>query len=200
MIGVIRGENDLKECAIRRPFVKAALQLHGIGGEEVRELMSLKKGLIAMALAVAFCPGLLEARSSRGSTPLRTRTAQSRTVQYGLASWYGPGCRWHRTASGTPYDDQALTAAHRTLPLGTTVKVTNLNNGRSVVVKVNDRGPWVRTRLIDVSRAAAVRLGFTHRGLARVKLTVIQKPAAAQNQTGASGASTDAGSTTGPGR
>ena len=63
------------------------------------------------------------------------------------------------------------------------VQVTNLKNGRSVVVKVNDRGPWVRTRLIDVSRAAAVRLGFTHRGLARVKLTVIHKPAVATKRT-----------------
>jgi len=142
-------------------------------------LTSLKKRLITIAVAGVLCPGLLEAQASRRSPPLRTRTSDSRTVQYGLASWYGPGCRWHRTASGTPYDDQKLTAAHRSLPLGTTVKVTNLKNGRSVVVKVNDRGPWVRTRLVDVSRAAAIRLGFRHQGVARVKLTVIRKPPAA---------------------
>ena len=150
-------------------------------------LKGLRTRIIAVAVALVLCPGLLEARVSRGSAPLRTRTVESRTVQYGLASWYGPGCRWHRTASGTLYDDRQLTAAHRSLPLGTTVKVTNLKNGRSVVVKVNDRGPWVRTRLIDVSRAAAVRLGFRHRGLTRVKLTVIHEPTAAHKRTRSSG-------------
>jgi rare lipoprotein A (peptidoglycan hydrolase) len=142
------------------------------------DLRALRTGIIAAAIVFVFCPGLLAARSSPGSANMRTRTGESERVEYGLASWYGPGCRWHRTASGALYDDRKMTAAARTLPLGTTVKVTNLRNGRSVVVKVNDRGPWVRTRLIDLSRAAAVRLGFSHRGLARVKLTVLQKPPA----------------------
>ena len=105
---------------------------------------------------------------------MSVRTAESRTVQFGLASWYGARFRWRITASGTPFDDSELTAAHRTLPFGTRVQVTNLKNGRSVVLIVTDRGPWVRGRLIDVSHAAAKRLGFTHRGLARVRVAVIR--------------------------
>ncbi|HEV2425479.1 MAG TPA: septal ring lytic transglycosylase RlpA family protein [Terriglobia bacterium] len=112
----------------------------------------------------------------RAEYPVGTRTLAYDSVQYGVASWYGPGFLWHRTASGARFDPGQLTAAHRTLPLGTCVKVTNLRNGRSVVVKVTDRGPWVRGRLIDLSRAAAERLGFKHRGVAPVRVAVIHKP------------------------
>lgn len=108
--------------------------------------------------------------------PLTTRVVAYRTVQYGVASWYGPGFQQRRTASGVRFDQTQLTAAHRTLPLGTRVKVTNLKNGRSVVVKVTDRGPFVRGRLIDLSRAAADRLGFRCRGVARVRVAVLRKP------------------------
>jgi rare lipoprotein A len=94
-------------------------------------------------------------------------------VQVGVASYYGSWHRGHITASGVPFDDRKLTAAHRTLPLGTHVQVTNLKNGRSVVVKINDRGPYVRHRLIDVSAAAARALGFTHRGVTPVKVRVV---------------------------
>jgi len=123
-------------------------------------------------------PFRLEAsrRGPRGlaSHPLDIRAEEPRTIEFGLASWYGARFRWHITASGAPFDDRKLTAAHRTLPLGTTVKVTNLNNGRSVVLRVTDRGPWIRGRLIDVSRAAAERLGFAYQGLTRVKVAVVQ--------------------------
>ncbi|MGH9436600.1 MAG: septal ring lytic transglycosylase RlpA family protein [Terriglobia bacterium] len=101
-------------------------------------------------------------------------SAHTRKVQYGTASWYGgPHEQGRETACGQPFNDHALTAAHRTLPLGTKVKVTNLRNGRSVTVKIKDRGPWVGDRLIDLSRAAAKRLGFVHRGLAPVKVRVL---------------------------
>ena len=96
--------------------------------------------------------------------------------QYGLASWYGPGNQGRETASGQRFDEHQLTAAHRTLPFGSRVRVTNLRNGRSVVVKINDRGPWVYTRVIDLSEAAAERLGFRRHGLAPVRIRVLRRP------------------------
>ncbi len=92
--------------------------------------------------------------------------------EVGLASWYGPGFHGRRTASGQRYDMNAPTAAHKTLPFGTRVQVTNLENGRSVSLTVNDRGPFVRGRIIDVSRRAAGRLGFRGKGTARVRVRV----------------------------
>jgi rare lipoprotein A len=97
----------------------------------------------------------------------------ARPGQVGTASWYGPGFHGRRTASGERFDQHGLTAAHRSLPFGTRVVVTNLANGRSVTVRINDRGPRVRGRTIDLSRAAARRLGMEGRGVARVRLQVL---------------------------
>ncbi len=90
---------------------------------------------------------------------------------YGLASFYAEGSK---TASGERFDGHELTAAHRTLPFGTQVRVTNVSNGRSVTVRINDRGPFVRGRVVDVSYLAAKTLGMTGRGIAKVKLDVVQ--------------------------
>ena len=90
--------------------------------------------------------------------------------QCGKASWYGMGSR---TASGERMNGNAFAAAHRTLPFGTRVRVDNLGNGRSVVVRINDRGPFVGGRVIDVTRSAAESLGMIHSGVARVKVTVV---------------------------
>ena len=87
----------------------------------------------------------------------------------GLASWYGPGFHGRRTASGETFNTNALTAAHRTLPFGTQVRVVNQQNGRSVVVRINDRGPFSHGRVIDLSRAAAQLIGLS--GIAKVMLT-----------------------------
>jgi rare lipoprotein A len=95
------------------------------------------------------------------------------TGTVGVASWYGPRHHGRPTASGEPFDMNALTAAHRTLPLGTRVRVTNVDNGRSVVVRITDRGPYVGERVIDVSQAAAEALGMLERGVARVQLEVL---------------------------
>ncbi len=94
----------------------------------------------------------------------------SAAIQIGTASYYHPGLVGRLTANGDRYSDQALTAAHRTLDLGTRVRVTNLENSKSVIVKVNDRGPYARGRVIDLSRRAARLLGFVHEGLARVRV------------------------------
>jgi peptidoglycan lytic transglycosylase len=96
----------------------------------------------------------------------------------GQASWYGAELQGRPTASGKRFDMNQLTAAHRTLPLGSLVEVTNLRNLRSVILKINDRGPRqnLKDRVIDVSRAAARRLGFMHAGLAPVKIRVLRLP------------------------
>lgn len=88
----------------------------------------------------------------------------------GIASWYGPDFDGKATANGERYDMNALTAAHRTLPMPTVVRVTNLENGRSIRLRVNDRGPYARGRIIDVSRRAAQMLGFHANGTARVRV------------------------------
>ncbi|HEX4766097.1 MAG TPA: septal ring lytic transglycosylase RlpA family protein [Lichenihabitans sp.] len=86
----------------------------------------------------------------------------------GLASWYGPGFSGHRTASGERFNTGAFTAAHRYWPFGTRVRVTNQSNGRSVVVRINDRGPFAAGRVIDLSKASARAIGLG--GVGRVKL------------------------------
>jgi rare lipoprotein A len=91
----------------------------------------------------------------------------------GVASWYGPGFHKVRTSTGEPYDMYAMTAAHRTLPLPAYVRVTNLQNGRSVVVRVNDRGPFVGNRIIDLSYTAAVKLDMLRNGTALVEVRAI---------------------------
>lgn len=92
-----------------------------------------------------------------------------------MASYYAEALHGRRTASGERYDSQALTAAHRTLPFGTRVRVTNLENGLSVVVRINDRGPNVETRVIDLSYAAARKLQFIDQGKTRVSLEVLDQ-------------------------
>ncbi len=99
-------------------------------------------------------------------------TKKPPAYQVGTASWYGDYFQGKQTASGEPYDMNDLTAAHPTLPLGSFVKVTNLRNGKAVVVRVNDRGPVVDGRIIDVSYNAARALGFKERGLQRVRLDI----------------------------
>jgi len=110
--------------------------------------------VLPLALAAAF--------------PLQT---EARGTQVGQASWYGPGFHGKKTASGTRFNQHALTAAHRNLPLGTRAKVTNLRNGKTVLVTINDRGPFRKGRIIDLSRAAAQQLAIG--GLAHVRVEAI---------------------------
>jgi len=100
-------------------------------------------------------------------------------VQQGIASWYGTKFHGRRTSSGEPYDMFAMTAAHKSLPLPTYVEVTNLRNGRKVVLKVNDRGPFHQNRIIDLSFAAAKRLGITAKGTGLVEVRAINPNATA---------------------
>jgi rare lipoprotein A len=115
-----------------------------------------------------------------------TKPTKNKPYEVGTASWYGEYFQGKQTASGEPFDMQALTAAHPTLPLGSFVRVTNLNNGRAIVVKINDRGPVVEGRIIDLSYNTARILGFDHRGLQKVRLDLVRPATMAQLQTVAS--------------
>ena len=95
--------------------------------------------------------------------------------EQGLASWYGPGFHGHKTANGEDYNQNALTAAHRKYPLGTKLEVTNLENGKTVTVRVNDRGPYSGKRIIDLSKAAAKKLDILHTGVAKVGIKQVDE-------------------------
>lgn len=97
------------------------------------------------------------------------------TSQRGMASWYGEDFHGKQTSNKEIYDMHAMTAAHKTLPFGTHVRVTNLNNGKSVVVRINDRGPFVKGRIIDLSYAAAQKLGMAETGVAPVVIKVLKR-------------------------
>jgi rare lipoprotein A len=106
----------------------------------------------------------------KGARQANSRETSKKKIIRGQASWYGPGFHGKKTASGEIFDQSRLTAAHKTLPLGTKAKVTNLENGNTVEVEINDRGPYVGDRVIDLSRAAANALGFVESGLTLVRI------------------------------
>ena len=137
----------------------------------------MKKLVIGCAVAglIALSPKS-EARSSVSSLPPRPKVIPKSEPQTGEASWYGEKFEGNTTASGEVYDSNGLTAAHPTLPFGTTVRVTNLSNSRNVVLRINDRGPYIGRRLIDVSWRAAERLGFVDSGTTPVRLEVVARP------------------------
>ena len=120
-------------------------------------------GLASFFLGLSLSPNYANAKNN------------SPMVQEGTASWYGGKFHGRKTASGERFNTYDLTAAHRTLPMNTLVKVTNLSNGKSVVVRINDRGPYVGKRVIDLSYSAANELGFVKRGVAKVRLERIPR-------------------------
>ena len=133
------------------------------------------------AAKVANKPTVIQPVSRRS-----TKQTKNSPYEVGTASWYGEYFQGRETASGEPFDMQAMTAAHPTLPLGSFVRVTNLRNGRAVVVRINDRGPVVEGRIIDVSYNTARVLGFEGRGIQRVRLDLVKPVAVARLQTVAS--------------
>jgi rare lipoprotein A len=130
------------------------------------------------SLGAAQGPNISEATPAPSSSAqirpeVRKQAGKPKPYQIGTASWYGEDFDGKPTASGEPYDMYDMTAAHLTLPLGSYVRVTNLRNGKAVVVRVNDRGPIVPGRIIDLSYGAATALGYDKRGLQRVRLDVV---------------------------
>lgn len=112
-------------------------------------------------------------------TTIKTTAATTHSKQFaqsGWASWYGRQFHGRTTANGEKFNMHGMTAAHKTLPLGCIIRVTNKSNGKSVVVKVNDRGPFVGDRVLDLSYGASKALGFTDKGLTKVHIEVLELP------------------------
>ncbi len=153
-------------------------------------------GVFAMAMLLLACGGHKTARSqqvpppptvaseepapanpSTSSQPAVSHNAKPIYVERGLASWYGPPYHNRRAANGEIYNQNAMTAAHRTLPLNSLVRVTNLNTGHTALVRITDRGPFVDDRIVDLSLAAAKAVDVWRPGTAEVKLEVLSAPA-----------------------
>jgi len=126
---------------------------------------------MVLVVMAASCAGTVDVTQKPASPPIQA-VASAPTItafrQKGIASWYGKDFHGRRTATGEPFDKDGLSAAHRTLPLGSMIRVTNLENNRSTTVRVNDRGPFIKSRVIDLSYGAARELGFATEGTAQV--------------------------------
>jgi len=149
--------------------------------------MVRKPGLILFSLSLAwlFFSCAASPRYHRDAKQKATRTqraasktkiippARSGSYQVGQASFYGPGFQGKKTASGETFNQNAMTCAHKKLPFNTRLKVTNLDNGQTVVVRVNDRGPFAKNRILDLSAAAGKKIGLEKTGHAKVRLEII---------------------------
>jgi rare lipoprotein A len=125
-------------------------------------MKKFSKVVLSVTLSLALC-----------ATPILPQAYAHDTVLSGVASWYGPGFHGRTTANGERYNMNELTAAHKSLKFGTKVRVTNENNGKSVVVRINDRGPYVGSRIIDLSKGAAQAIDMIGSGTASVKVEVL---------------------------
>lgn len=150
--------------------------------ERVHKLVlnTLALGALVTGTVAASAPSRSEQKASPSATPQKPAkkpvAKAAKPFAVGTASWYGAYFDGRPTASGEPYDMYELTAAHRTLPLGTWVKVTNLRNRRWVLVRVNDRGPVPQDRIIDLSYSAARILNMKGQGIAKVRLDLVNAP------------------------
>ena len=138
----------------------------------VTTAMTTPRAVLSLSLVLLLAGHACTSTRSTSSV----KRGEKREAQEGVASWYGPGFDGKPTASGEIYDMHGLTAAHRTLPLGTMIEVRNLENGRTTLARVNDRGPHKRGRIVDLSLGAAEALEMDQAGLARVRLTVVASP------------------------
>jgi rare lipoprotein A len=134
----------------------------------MQDLHSVRPFLVAASLMIAACGG---------TTPPPMTSVSENWSEQGVASWYGPGFNGKRTASGEVYDMEEMTAAHKRLPFGTRVRVQNLENGLRTEVRINDRGPFVDDRVIDLSMAAAREIEMLGPGTARVRISVVEMSA-----------------------
>jgi rare lipoprotein A len=146
-----------------------------MGNKVIRGAIAL--GSVFLLAMPALAP-IRQAAGARPSLPL----AESGHAEFGVATWYGERFRGLVTASGEAFDMSCMTAAHRRIPLGSNVRVTNLKNGRSVVVRINDRGPVTESAMLDLSFAAAQKLDMLEQGRAKVRLDQLVEIALASPQ------------------
>ncbi len=168
---VIPGRQSLRLAVIA---VALGVLLAGCGGPDLARTRTGAHQPAAAGKAYNAAPTNVPYRLGKPYTVRGVRYVPHDDPRYdrtGMASWYGGKFHGRKTASGQRYDMNAYTAAHTTLPMGTQVRVTNIANGRSVIVTINDRGPFAHRRIIDLSRAAAKYLGFISQGTARVRVT-----------------------------
>ncbi|HAE22103.1 MAG TPA: septal ring lytic transglycosylase RlpA family lipoprotein [Spirochaetaceae bacterium] len=135
----------------------------------------MRRSYALLALVALVAMAAAQSATAQGAS---AGSSQGDSIESGLASWYGQPFHGRLTASGEVYDMEAMTAAHKTLPFGTVVRVLCLDTGANVVVRINDRGPFVAGRIIDLSAAAARVLGLDRRGLSRVSLSIVSSAAA----------------------
>lgn len=166
-------------------FVRSIL-FHKLRGVFLRSLVKLFLFIMMIALVGFTIVSNEESElvAPEASDDLISETLELNPVNFSMvtlnemgsmkASWYGPGFHGRKTANGEVYDQMSLTAAHKSLKFGTLLKVTNPRNGKSVVVRINDRGPYIEGRDLDLSKAAALELGLMRRGVARMKVEEIR--------------------------
>jgi rare lipoprotein A len=143
---------------------------------------SMKTTILFLTLILLSCVNVVTAQADAGKPGTKApqkapakRVKKTAKIQYGMASFYHSKFQGRKTSSGEKYDQDKMTAAHNGLPLNTWIRVTNIKNGRTVVVKINDRLHHRNERLVDLSRSAASKLGYIGRGIARVKVEVLGK-------------------------
>jgi rare lipoprotein A len=136
----------------------------------VEQLMPSRLPIMAVAVSIAAIAGCSKVTEEDGAEQPHKKEKRPNFVQTGMASWYGKDFKGGKTASGERFDPEELTAAHRSLPFGTIARVTNLRNNRSVSVRITNRGPFIRGRIVDLSPAAARELRIVNSGVARVRI------------------------------
>src|SRR5687768_6807812 len=171
MIRRLRGSGVHKFVAIALVALTSSAPVHALPFDESAAAPTPADAKMVLAPVTERLLALQETVAELEDPVLRDRYE---TVGEGEASYYGFELAGNRTASGERFNPHALTAAHRSLPLGTRLRVTNKANGKSVVVRINDRGPFVRSRIIDVSLGAAREIGMQRAGKAQVKLEILR--------------------------
>lgn len=141
-----------------------------------------RRGFTLVALGLIFLSSPMQASLEKFVLRPRARAYIAKVKPRMIASWYGEEFQGMMTSSGELFDLNQMTAAHRTLPLGSRVKLTSVSTGKSVIVRINDRGPWVRGRDFDISEAAAFALGIHDRGIGEIEATVAENDSAAMKK------------------